>query len=74
VQLSAAQDVAADRLYQGMCYSPTLIITADHDDRDVPWHSYKFAVALQSVQICSNRMLIRVETRGGYSAGAPAAE
>ena len=56
---------------KGMCYPPTLITTADHDDRVVPWHSYKFAAALQSVQICSNPILIRIETRAGHGAGKP---
>jgi prolyl oligopeptidase len=56
---------------KGMCYPPTLITTADHDDRVVPWHSYKFAAALQAVQICSNPILIRVETRAGHGAGKP---
>jgi len=56
---------------RGMCYPPTLITTADHDDRVVPWHSYKFAAALQAVQICSNPILIRVETRAGHGAGKP---
>jgi prolyl oligopeptidase len=56
---------------QGMCYPPTLITTADHDDRVVPWHSYKFAAALQAVQICSNPVLIRIETRAGHGAGKP---
>ena len=56
---------------QGMCYPPTLITTADHDDRVVPWHSYKFAAALQAVQICSNPILIRIETRAGHGSGKP---
>jgi prolyl oligopeptidase len=56
---------------QGICYPPTLITTADHDDRVVPWHSYKFAAALQAVQICANPILIRVETRAGHGAGKP---
>jgi prolyl oligopeptidase len=56
---------------QGVCYPPTLITTADHDDRVVPWHSYKFAAALQAAQICSNPILIRIETRAGHGAGKP---
>jgi prolyl oligopeptidase len=56
---------------KGLCYPPTLITTADHDDRVVPWHSYKFAAALQAAQICANPILIRVETRAGHGAGKP---
>jgi prolyl oligopeptidase len=55
----------------GTCYPPTLITTADHDDRVVPWHSFKFAAALQSAQKCENPVLIRVETRAGHGAGKP---
>jgi prolyl oligopeptidase len=53
------------------CYPPTLITTADHDDRVVPWHSFKFAAALQAAQLCPNPILIRVETRAGHGAGKP---
>jgi len=53
------------------CYPPTLITTADHDDRVVPWHSFKFAAALQAAQVCPNPILIRVETRAGHGAGKP---
>jgi prolyl oligopeptidase len=56
---------------QGVCYPPTLITTADHDDRVVPWHSYKFAAALQAAQLCPNPILIRIETRAGHGAGTP---
>ncbi len=56
---------------KGTCYPPTLITTADHDDRVVPWHSYKFAAALQAAQACPNPILIRVETRAGHGAGKP---
>jgi prolyl oligopeptidase len=58
---------------KGVCYPPTLITTADHDDRVVPWHSYKFAAALQAAQLCPNPILIRVETRAGHGAGKPMA-
>jgi prolyl oligopeptidase len=56
---------------EGTCYPPTLITTADHDDRVVPWHSFKFAAALQNAQACDNPILIRVETRAGHGAGKP---
>jgi prolyl oligopeptidase len=56
---------------KGTCYPPTLITTADHDDRVAPWHSYKFAAALQAAQSCPNPILIRVETRAGHGAGKP---
>jgi prolyl oligopeptidase len=56
---------------KGTCYPPTLITTADHDDRVAPWHSYKFAAALQAAQGCPNPILIRVETRAGHGAGKP---
>jgi prolyl oligopeptidase len=56
---------------EGVCYPPTLITTADHDDRVVPWHSFKFAAALQKAQSCANPVLIRVETRAGHGAGKP---
>jgi len=55
----------------GVCYPPTLITTADHDDRVAPWHSYKFAAALQAAQLCPNPVLIRIETRAGHGAGKP---
>ncbi len=56
---------------KSICYPPTLITTADHDDRVVPWHSFKFAAALQAAQICPNPILIRIETRAGHGAGKP---
>jgi prolyl oligopeptidase len=58
-------------LVDGGCYPPTLVTTADRDDRVVPWHSYKFAAALQHAQGCANPVLIRVETRAGHGAGKP---
>lgn len=56
---------------KGTCYPPTLVTTADHDDRVVPWHSFKFTAALQWAQSCDNPVLIRVETRAGHGAGKP---
>jgi prolyl oligopeptidase len=55
----------------GVCYPPTLITTADRDDRVVPWHSYKFAAVLQKHQACKNPTLLRVETRAGHGSGKP---
>jgi len=56
---------------EGTCYPPTLISTADRDDRVVPWHSFKFGAALQQAQGCGNPVLVRVETRAGHGAGKP---
>ncbi len=58
-------------LKPGRCYPPTLVTTADHDDRVVPWHSFKFAATLQYAQSCANPVLIRIETRAGHGAGKP---
>jgi prolyl oligopeptidase len=58
-------------LEPGTCYPPMLITTADHDDRVEPWHSYKYAAALQHAQGCEHPILLRVETRAGHSAGKP---
>jgi prolyl oligopeptidase len=55
----------------GTCYPPTLITTADHDDRVVPAHSFKFAAALQAAQSCEKPVLIRIETKAGHGAGKP---
>jgi prolyl oligopeptidase len=56
---------------EGTCYPPTLVTTADRDDRVVPWHSFKFGAALQHAQGCDNPILVRVETRAGHGAGKP---
>jgi prolyl oligopeptidase len=50
----------------GTCYPATLITTADHDDRVVPSHSFKFAAAMQAAQGCQKPVLIRVETQGSH--------
>lgn len=53
------------------CYPSTMITTADHDDRVVPAHSFKFAAALQEMQDCNNPTFIRIETNAGHGAGKP---
>lgn len=53
----------------GTAYPPTLILTADHDDRVVPAHSFKFAAALQRDHQGDDPVLIRIETRAGHGAG-----
>jgi prolyl oligopeptidase len=53
-------------LKSGTCYPATLVTTADHDDRVVPSHSYKFTAALQAAQGCARPALIRVETEGSH--------
>ena len=52
-------------------YPSTLITTADHDDRVVPAHSFKFAAALQAAHGGDNPVLIRIETKAGHGAGKP---
>jgi prolyl oligopeptidase len=53
-----------------VCYPATLVTTADHDDRVVPSHSFKFTAAMQEVQSavpgCSRPVLIRVEAQGSH--------
>ena len=55
----------------GTKYPPTLVTTADHDDRVFPGHSFKFAAALQEAQAGPAPVLIRIETRAGHGAGKP---
>jgi len=54
-------------LKEGVSYPATLAITADHDDRVVPAHSFKFAATLQEKHKGRNPVLIRIETRSGHS-------
>jgi len=58
-------------LKPGTCYPATLITTADHDDRVVPAHSFKFAATAQAAQAGSNPVLIRIDTKAGHGAGKP---
>jgi len=55
----------------GTSYPPTLITTADHDDRVWPGHSFKFAATMQAAQAGSAPILIRIETKAGHGAGKP---
>ncbi len=55
----------------GVCYPATLVTTADHDDRVVPAHSFKFAARLQAAQGCERPTLIRIDTNAGHGAGKP---
>jgi prolyl oligopeptidase len=55
----------------GVAYPPTLVTTADHDDRVFPAHSFKFAAALQAAQAGAAPALIRIESRAGHGAGTP---
>jgi prolyl oligopeptidase len=50
----------------GVCYPATLVTTADHDDRVVPAHSFKYTAALQAAQGCARPVLIRVETQASH--------
>jgi prolyl oligopeptidase len=51
----------------GTCYPPTLLLAADHDDRVVPAHAYKFAAALQAAQSCDAPILLRVAANASHS-------
>jgi prolyl oligopeptidase len=58
----------------GIRYPATLVTTADHDDRVVPGHSFKYLAALQAAQAGSDPVLIRIETKAGHGAGKPTAK
>ena len=58
-------------LKPGTAYPATLITTADHDDRVVPAHSFKFAATLQETHQGAAPVLIRIETKAGHGAGKP---
>jgi prolyl oligopeptidase len=59
------------RIQPGTKYPATLITTADHDDRVVPAHSFKFAATMQAAQAGPAPILIRIETKAGHGAGKP---
>lgn len=59
---------------QGVNYPSTMIMTADHDDRVVPAHSFKFAATMQAAQAasgCQNPILVRIDSKAGHGAGKP---
>ena len=56
---------------EGVSYPATLVTTADHDDRVVPAHSFKFIAELQEKHQGDNPVLIRIETNSGHGAGTP---
>ena len=58
-------------LKPGKKYPATMVTTADHDDRVVPGHSFKFAATLQADQAGTAPVLIRIETKAGHGAGKP---
>jgi prolyl oligopeptidase len=58
-------------LKPGTSYPATMVTTADHDDRVVPAHSFKFAARLQKYHAGPNPALIRIETKAGHGAGKP---
>ena len=58
----------------GVSYPATLITTADHDDRVVPAHSFKFAARLQACQAGDKPVLIRIDTKAGHGGGKPLAK
>ncbi|HUD98576.1 MAG TPA: prolyl oligopeptidase family serine peptidase [Bryobacteraceae bacterium] len=61
IKYSPVQDITP-----GVCYPATLVTTADHDDRVVPSHSFKFTAAMQADQVCNHPVLIRVETEASH--------
>jgi len=58
-------------LHNGTAYPATMVTTADHDDRVVPAHSFKFAAHLQEAHEGSHPVIIRIETNAGHGAGKP---
>ncbi|HSV87976.1 MAG TPA: prolyl oligopeptidase family serine peptidase [Bacteroidales bacterium] len=58
-------------IQDGVRYPAVFVTTADHDDRVVPGHSFKYIAELQRSKVGNNPALIRIETRAGHGAGKP---
>lgn len=58
---------------EGVSYPATMVTTADHDDRVVPAHSFKFAAALQAKHAGTSPVIIRIDVKAGHGAGKPTA-
>jgi prolyl oligopeptidase len=58
----------------GTTYPAVLVTTADHDDRVVPGHSFKYAAALQAAQAGDRPVLIRIDVKSGHGPGKPTAK
>ena len=56
---------------QEMDYPAVMVTTADHDDRVVPGHSFKYAARLQAMNTGERPILIRIQTKAGHGAGKP---
>ena len=61
-------------LKSGTKYPATMVTTADHDDRVVPAHSFKFAATLQECNDGTNPTIIRIDSKAGHGAGKPMAK
>ncbi|QOJ01943.1 MAG: S9 family peptidase [Phycisphaeraceae bacterium] len=61
-------------LKPGTCYPAVMVTTADHDDRVVPAHSFKYAAAIQAAQGCDKPVLIRIDISAGHGGGKPTAK
>jgi len=61
-------------LKEGVNYPATMVTTADHDDRVVPAHSFKFGARLQECHKGENPVLLRIDVNAGHGAGKPTAK
>ena len=59
------------QIKEGVNYPSTMVLTADHDDRVVPAHSFKYTATLQDKAKSDNPLLVRIESNAGHGAGTP---